>query len=398
MNMTPEPPPRKRNFFNFRPSGGSAALECRCHRIVPLLDVLNSTRNHAMHMSAPGRIAEMMALALVLFAGASTGAAAEVSGAFAINQQIGRGINIGNALEAPSEGEWGVTIRDEYFDIIKSAGFKSVRIAVCWSAHARAEKPYAIAPDFFKRTDEVITQALARGFVVILTMHHYRELYAEPSGHRERFLAIWRQIATRYKSYPAALLFEPLNEPQDRFGAAEWNHLIGELLPVIRETNPARTLLLGPVDYNDIRQLNALALPETDRNLIVSLHYYLPYQFTHQGAHWQPGSEAWLGTRWSGSEPEQRAIRDDFGVAAAWAKTNNRPICISEFGANSKADMESRARWTKSVANAAIERGFSFTYWDFCAEFFGLYDPQSKSWRKELLAAVIPPLEKAKAK
>jgi len=47
-----------------------------------------------------------------------------------------RGINIGNALEAPREGEWGVYIRDEYFRIIKEAGFDTVRIPIKWSAHA----------------------------------------------------------------------------------------------------------------------------------------------------------------------------------------------------------------------------------------------------------------------
>jgi len=35
--------------------------------------------------------------------------------------------------------------------------------------------------------------------------------------------------------------------------------------------------------------------------------------------------------------------------------------------------------------------GFSFTYWDFCAEYFGLYDPGTKSWRRQLLEAVISP-------
>jgi len=33
-----------------------------------------------------------------------------------------RGINMGNALEAPREGEWGVVIKDEYFRIIASGG------------------------------------------------------------------------------------------------------------------------------------------------------------------------------------------------------------------------------------------------------------------------------------
>ena len=53
-----------------------------------------------------------------------------------------RGINIGNALEAPNEGDWGVVIKDEYFKIIKEAGFDTVRIPIRWSNHAENAPPY----------------------------------------------------------------------------------------------------------------------------------------------------------------------------------------------------------------------------------------------------------------
>jgi hypothetical protein len=33
----------------------------------------------------------------------------------------------------------------------------------------------------------------------------------------------------------------------------------------------------------------------------------------------------------------------------------------------------------------------SFDYWEFCASEFGAYDQQTKSWRKPLLDALIPP-------
>ena len=38
-----------------------------------------------------------------------------------MNQLLGRGVNLGNAFDAPSEGEWGVVIQEEYFQIIKYA-------------------------------------------------------------------------------------------------------------------------------------------------------------------------------------------------------------------------------------------------------------------------------------
>ena len=317
--------------------------------------------------------------------------AADITNVFAINRLIGRGINIGNALEAPIEGAWGVTVKEEYFDVIKTAGFDSVRLSVCWSAHAGREPPFRIDGSFFQRIDEVIRMATRRNLVVLLTMHHYNELYQDPAGQAARFLALWRQIAERYRDYSPKLLFEPLNEPHDDMDAAVWNKLLREVLAVIRPSNPIRAVVLGPINYNDIQQLPALELTQNDRHLIASVHYYSPYHFTHQGAHWATGSEAWLGTKWTASAAEKQTIRDHFEAAGSWARKHDRPVCLSEFGANSKADLASRVRWTKFVADTARSQGFSFAYWDFCAEYFGLYDPGTKSWRRQLLEAVLPP-------
>ena len=79
-------------------------------------------------------------------------------------------------------------------------------------------------------------------------------------------------------------------------------------------------------------------------------------------------------------------ITKDFDDAAAWAKKNNRPIFIGEFGANSKADMDSRVHWTKFVADTAIDHGFSFAYWDFCANTSAFVTPirshsESRYWK-----------------
>ncbi len=310
---------------------------------------------------------------------------------FEINKIINRGINFGNALEAPKEGDWGVTIKEQYFNIAREAWFTSFRFPVCWSTHALTEKPYTIDPNFFARMDWVIFQAMQREVIVIVTMHHYNELYKDPAGHKERFLAIWKQIAEHYKDYPASVVFEPLNEPHDNMNADKWNKLLKDVLAVIRKSNSKRTVIFGPANYNDIHMLNTLELPKNDPNIIVTAHYYLPYEFTHQGAHWAADSNAWLGTKWTGTDSEKQMITKDFNDAAAWAKKNNRPIFIGEFGVNSKADMDSRVLWTKFVVDTAIERGFSFAYWDFCGEYFGVFDLNAWSFRKPLLEALIPP-------
>lgn len=50
--------------------------------------------------------------------------------AFAINQKLGRGINLGNMFEAPTETSWGNPYRSDYFKRIASLGFQHVRIPV----------------------------------------------------------------------------------------------------------------------------------------------------------------------------------------------------------------------------------------------------------------------------
>lgn len=48
--------------------------------------------------------------------------------AFTVNQRIARTISIGNALEAPNEGEWGLTLKEEFFRLIHQRGFTAVRL------------------------------------------------------------------------------------------------------------------------------------------------------------------------------------------------------------------------------------------------------------------------------
>ena len=105
-----------------------------------------------------------VSLTYALFAPAGQVADGEKD-AFYFNRLLGRGINLGNALEAPREGEWGVTLRDEYFQRIKEAGFHSVRIPIRWSAHAKPAAPFTIDDTFFRRIDWAIDQTLSRGLV-----------------------------------------------------------------------------------------------------------------------------------------------------------------------------------------------------------------------------------------
>ena len=241
-----------------------------------------------------------------------------------------------------------------------------------------------IDPKFFERVDWVVDQALKRKLIPIVNMHHYDGIFAEPDKHRERFVAIWQQIAEHYKNYSPVLVFELLNEPNTKLTAEKWNKILSDTLKVVRRSNPTREIVVGPVGWNGINDLATLELPEDDRHLIVTVHYYNPFQFTHQGASWA-GAEAqkWLGTKWTGTKAERQAVVRDLDKAIAWAVEHRRPMYLGEFGAYSKADMESRARWTNFVADEALKRKMSFAYWEFCSG-FGVYDPQKNQWIEPL--------------
>ena len=58
-----------------------------------------------------------------------------------LKPELGRGVNLGDMLEAPREGEWGAVMKAEYFPLIQAAGFNSVRIPVRWSAPCRRVGP-----------------------------------------------------------------------------------------------------------------------------------------------------------------------------------------------------------------------------------------------------------------
>jgi endoglucanase len=302
-----------------------------------------------------------------------------------------RGINFGNMLDAGPGEQPRLRPEERYLDEVRTVGFDAVRVPVRWSAHADEGPPYRIDPDFFARVDRVVDGALRRELTVVVNVHHYHELMAAPHAHRARLEALWRQIAAHYAGRDPRLYLELLNEPRDAMTGPAWNETLSATLAAVRESDPDRVVVAGPARMNDIEALTDLRLP-ADNRLIVTVHYYSPFTFTHQGAAWAAGADRWLGTTWGDDadhDADRDAVRADLDAAARWAHDHERLLFIGEFGAYRQADLPSRLRWTRFVRSHAEHLGLSWCYWDFGTD-FGAFDPHRNTWRRPLLHALLP--------
>ncbi|AHG93393.1 glycoside hydrolase family 5 (plasmid) [Gemmatirosa kalamazoonensis] len=326
----------------------------------------------------------------------ASGAAPGASAAAAeIATALGRGVNFGNMLEAPTEGAWGLTVTDEFIDRAAAAGFTSVRLPVRWSSHALAAAPFTIEPAFLARVESIVDELLAKGLVVVLNVHHYRQLDGDPLDAGEapvadavvdvRFLALWEQIAARFQGRGARLVFELYNEPHGRLNGEPWNVLAARALGAVRRTNPGRVVMIGPTSWNAASDLHLLRLPN-DANLIGTVHDYAPFGFTHQGAEWVTPTPPVGVTCCSAAQRAEMTAPLD--VARAWSVATRYPVFVGEFGAYGKADDASRVTFTRTMRDAMEARGMPWAYWELAAG-FGVFDPVQHAFRPGLLDALL---------
>ena len=325
------------------------------------------------------------ALAAVTFTCLTPAPAAD---GFQQTQRLGRGVNI-LGWDALWRDRASGDFKDEHFKLIREAGFSHVRINLHPLRDGRPDAQGKLRNEFFATLDWAVDQALANGLLVILDYHDDLAISPDPAGKKSEFLASWAAIAGHCQGRPPEVLFELLNEPAPKFTHESWSDYWHQALAIIRKSNPARTVVIGPDSWNSFTQLDSLHLPEEDQNLIVTFHYYDPFQFTHQGTPWT-GQRDKTGVVWQGSETERQAIEQDFDKVLAWARQQNRPIYLGEFGAYEKGDMDSRARWTAFVARQAEKRGWSWAYWQFAGDFV-LFDMASQTWVRPIRQALIPP-------
>lgn len=170
------------------------------------------------------------------------------------------GWNLGNTLDSnsgdidnmwiekwskrtPSDYEtaWGQPVtKPELFKLFKDAGFNAIRVPVTWYPHMEAKisdlkwNPTAdpigtkIQEDWMKRVHEIVDYIISQDMYCIINIHHdtgasntcwLRAGEKEYAEQKDRFEAVWTQIAEEFKDYDGHLLFEGYNEMLDPYSS-----------------------------------------------------------------------------------------------------------------------------------------------------------------------------------
>ncbi len=281
---------------------------------------------------------------------------------------MGRGINLGNTLEPPTEGAWNNgPAQEAHFDAYQEAGFTNVRIPVRWDLHTGNAVPYDIQDSWMDRVEEVVDWALDRGFYVTLNGHHedwLKNNYDDPNL-RARYDSIWVQISERFKDKDERLLMEIINEPNG-MNRLQVDDLNARILGIIRENNPTRIVIFGGQGWANSPDLLQAAIPEDDY-LIGYYHAYDPWPFSGEGQ----------GT-W-GTASDYAQLTNKYQSVKSWSEEHGVPVHHSEFGAIHACDYNSRMRIYAHNVEECMVHGFAFSVWDDGGD-FGILDRGSHTW------------------
>ena len=312
-----------------------------------------------------------------------------------------RGANLGNGLESPPGQDWGGHYSPADLRIMRREGFDHVRIPIGWHHYTGPGPEYRIRPEFFARVDVLVNAGLREGLGVLINIHHFDDFTSNPQAQTPRFIAIWRQIAQHYAKAPAGLALELLNEPKDAATTEIINPIFAQTIEQVRRIDPKRTIFVGPGWWNSIGELPKLRLPDDDQNLVVTVHNYDPFTFTHQGADWAGPDTKLTGILFPGppprplvpdpklklnswvlswvqkynNEPTARnpssplAFQGSIDQAKEWSEYYGRPVHIGEFGCYTGADPASRAHYYRAFRQAAEQAQLGWAIWDWKAGF-----------------------------
>jgi endoglucanase len=296
---------------------------------------------------------------------------------------LGKCVNLANMLEAPNEGRWGRGFQDADAIRIRQAGFATVRLPVRFSGHALGTAPYTIDPAFMARVHHVVDANLAAGLNVIIDLHNYDELFTDPAGNTARFAGLWRQIGAEFRTAPANVWFELINEPHGALTDANLLAVLTPALAALRTTNPTRPVIVGGQNYSGIDSLATLPFPD-DPNIVPTFHYYDPFDFTHQGARFiHPVLPT--GRRF-GTAADNAQLESALAKVRNFMSRTGRVPFAGEYGAYDQIPLDQRVAYYRTVSAAFASIGVQSCAWGYTNTFHLRRD--DTGWISQILDVV----------
>ena len=318
---------------------------------------------------------------------------------FEVRDAMGMGWNLGNQFDAHNNGKSSETAWSQpkatqtTFNKVAAAGIKTVRIPVTWMGHIGNAPDYKIEEAWLNRIYEVVGYAENAGLNAIINIHHdgadskywlnIKECAKNADKQAEtvaKLSAVWKQIAEKFKDKGHFLIFETMNEIQD--GGWGWgenrsdggkqyaamNEWLKAIVTTIRSTggNNANRWLGIPAYNTDIDLSQYLVLPDDPANrLMVSIHYYAPYEYTLESQYSQWGHAAENGK--TANYAQETECRTQMKKLLDRYVSKGIPVYIGEMGNVNRLnanDEKYRAYYFEYVTKCIHDNGMSAILWD----------------------------------
>ena len=342
------------------------------------------------------------------------------------NFKIQRGTNVSHWLSQSEErGEArAMHIQEDDFARLDSLGFDFVRLPIdevqFWDEQGNK------LPEAWDLMINAINWAEKHHLRTIVDLHIIRSHYfnAVNEGNadantlftseksQQDLINMWYQLSDVLKGYSNdSVAYEFMNEPvaDDH---EQWNQLIAKVHKALREREPQRTLVVGSNMWQGYETMKYLKVPENDKNIILSFHYYNPMILTHYGAWWTPigkytGKVNYPGILVSKEDYEAAPdslkkeldpyltqewnidkIRADFKDAIEVAKKYNLQLFCGEWGVYEPIDRELAYKWTKDMLTVFKENNIAWTTWCYDAD-FGFWDQKKHDFKDKGLVDLL---------
>ncbi|MCM2680475.1 glycoside hydrolase family 5 protein [Echinimonas agarilytica] len=315
--------------------------------------------------------------------------------------RVERGVNVSHWLsQSDVRGEQ----RDQYmqaedFKLISELGFDHVRLPVdeeqLWNEHGERQQ------QAFDLMHQGIQWSLEQGLNVIVDLHVLRaHHFNRPDSQKiwtdakaqQQYIQFWQQLSEELKQYPLdRVAYEPLNEAVADDNE-DWNKLINWVISEVRQLEPNRTIIMGSNRWQQVETFEALQVPQNDPNIMLSFHYYTPFNLTHYRSPWTankdytgpvsyPGQTvsnedlaaqpAELAAHLTGNNGtfDREVMAKHIEQAVRVAQKHGLKLYCGEFGAFPTTDLSMRQEWYRDLMSIFNQYDIAWAHWNYKNDF-----------------------------